>query len=123
MLTLQEIQNKIKQSLSEYEPSDPDMYVIVVDGERVALRSGKYYWESKHAAKCALTNHRKSVISQHMMYYVEYKKHYKNSVIRMLFENQWKEFIKDHIQIMTMREYYEQKEKNKAKKDKKLGSC
>lgn len=52
------LEDNIKNSFNFNIPkSKKTAYVILVDGQRVKLSSGKYVWNGIGAAKSALTNH------------------------------------------------------------------
>lgn len=112
--------NEIARSFVPYDPPDLEMYVIVVDGKRVALRSGKYIFASKHAAKCALTGH-KNRVSSSIVWSCEWIDdldrlgRYIKPIMRRMLRKQFDCYIKQHICIMSLSEYINAKKTQETK--------
>jgi len=69
-------------------------YIILIDGQRAKLRSGKYVWNGLGAAKSALTNHLHDTTTGHRSGY-DYK----------AFQQKLDDWVKQHVVFMPLSEF------------------
>lgn len=94
-MTPSELDDVLQSSFDYHIPKSKKIaYIILIDGQRAKLRSGKYVWNGLGAAKSALTNH-----LHDSTYQFRVKEDYRTFQLRL------KDWIEKHVIFMPLTEF------------------
>lgn len=97
-----------KDSFGECNEDLENLWVILIDGQRISTRSHKRLWERKSSAINALHNHLSATVVQRM-HTLKIAKQTGWSFSGSEIQEEKKRWMKEHSEIITLKEWSERK--------------